>query len=309
MRLNVWTAYRLALRTKTGGDGSLRNLASWTLRHIHQPSRLSWLLTPIDFLRYREFDFALRAISKIAPPKRVLDLSSPKLLPLTLGHCFENAQVLSTDVLSRECEWTTRKAVDLGLTNITTQVEDARRLSFPDASFDLITSISVFEHIAPEIDGDLPAIAELARVLAPGGTAILTVPCAKKYMADYVRGDVYERTAVNGPTFFQRFYTRDMLHKRFAGLPDVSVESIQFVEERFWSDHPRQRVAHWVNCSLRQNRIFGPTFPLLSHLFLSPPRPWEFCGKPYIACIVLRKPKSVAQTKGDQRDAVYSQAA
>lgn len=44
---------------------------------------------------------------------------------------------------------------------------DARRLDFPDCSFDLVYSSSTFEHI----DGVDEAAAEVARVLRPGGTA------------------------------------------------------------------------------------------------------------------------------------------
>jgi ubiquinone/menaquinone biosynthesis C-methylase UbiE len=51
----------------------------------------------------------------------------------------------------------------------------------------------VFEHIAPEQDGEIPAVKELARVLAPHGIAILTVPFSKKYFAEYRTGRVYER--------------------------------------------------------------------------------------------------------------------
>jgi SAM-dependent methyltransferase len=44
---------------------------------------------------------------------------------------------------------------------------DARRLAFPDGSFDVVYSSSVFEHI----DGVEAAVSEVARVLRPGGTA------------------------------------------------------------------------------------------------------------------------------------------
>lgn len=48
--------------------------------------------------------------------------------------------------------------------------EDARKMRFPAGSFDLITCVSVLEHIPSwEI-----AVEEICRVLAPGGTVILT---------------------------------------------------------------------------------------------------------------------------------------
>jgi SAM-dependent methyltransferase len=48
---------------------------------------------------------------------------------------------------------------------------DARRLGFRDASFDLVYSSAVFEHI----DGVEEAASEIARVLKPGGTAWIGV--------------------------------------------------------------------------------------------------------------------------------------
>lgn len=294
--MNVWTAYHVGVRTKTGGDGSLHDVVRWAMRHWRQPERLSWLMTPIDFLRYREFDFALRTVGAIkSAPRRILDLSSPKLLPLTLADQFPDAQVLSTDVLQREVDWVTGKASLLRLGNLQGQTEDARGLSFADDSFDLITSISVFEHIAPEADGDYPAIYELSRVLAPGGTAIITVPCSRTYLADYQSADVYERPSDGRPIFFQRFYTPRMLHERFVLASGLELARLNYVEEQYFFSDPKKRVAHWVNCSPAQNRVFGPLFPLLSHIFLSPPRPLEKCRKPYIACIVLKKPLPQAE--------------
>ena len=286
-RLNVWSAYRVGMRTKTGGDGSLKSVIKQVAK---QPKRLSWTLSPIDFLRYREFDFALRAIQAGPSPRAMLDLSSPKLLPLTLACEYPKARVVATDILEREVNWVSNKAAQLRLNNVHAHVEDARQLTFADSSFDLITSISVFEHIAPEIDGDLPAISELSRVLAPGGRAIITVPFAKKYLADYQNGDVYERTGSTEPIFFQRFYDEPLLRRNFVEHSGLNPISISFVAERGYSDDPRKRIAHWINCSPRQNALFAPMFPLLSHLFLSPPRPLNRCRKPYIACLVLEKP-------------------
>ncbi|HRK32598.1 MAG TPA: class I SAM-dependent methyltransferase [Tepidisphaeraceae bacterium] len=287
-RLSVWSAYQLGLLAKTGGD---RNLVGWIARHLHQPSKLAWLLSPIDFLRYRELGFALEAIAKLPrPPQRVLDLSSPKLLPLTLAHALPSASVLSTDLLAHEVNWSRGKAVALGLSNLQARQEDARCLSFDSDCFDLVTSISVFEHIAPEADGDAPAIAELARVLAPGGTAVITVPCSRTYHADYIKADVYERQAGSEPLFFQRFYTPQMLHERFVRSSGLTLKRLDYIEERCFSSDPKQRVAHWINCSTLQNRVFGPMYPMLSKVFLSEPRPLARCRKPYVACLQLVKP-------------------
>lgn len=51
--------------------------------------------------------------------------------------------------------------------------EDLRSLSFPDATFDLLVTQDVLEHV-PEPDR---AFAEVCRVLKPGGKHLFTVPC------------------------------------------------------------------------------------------------------------------------------------
>ncbi|MFC4910687.1 class I SAM-dependent methyltransferase [Actinomadura gamaensis] len=50
---------------------------------------------------------------------------------------------------------------------------DACDLPFPDASFDFAMALDVLEHI----EDDAGAARELARVVRPGGAALVTVPC------------------------------------------------------------------------------------------------------------------------------------
>jgi len=50
--------------------------------------------------------------------------------------------------------------------------QDIQRLTFPDASFDLVTSNQVFEHVADDRAG----YRETYRVLRPGGAMIFSVP-------------------------------------------------------------------------------------------------------------------------------------
>ncbi|MEV0581656.1 class I SAM-dependent methyltransferase [Nonomuraea sp. NPDC050310] len=50
---------------------------------------------------------------------------------------------------------------------------DARKLPFEDGEADLVTAFDVLEHI----EEDDRVAAEIARVLRPGGTALIAVPC------------------------------------------------------------------------------------------------------------------------------------
>jgi SAM-dependent methyltransferase len=55
------------------------------------------------------------------------------------------------------------------------KVEDATRLTFADATFDLAVSYSTIEHI-PGTDARRKALSEMARVVRPGGHVAVTVP-------------------------------------------------------------------------------------------------------------------------------------
>jgi SAM-dependent methyltransferase len=52
------------------------------------------------------------------------------------------------------------------------QCQDVQQLTYPDATFDLVTSTEVFEHV-PD---DRRAFTEVHRVLRPGGHLVFTVP-------------------------------------------------------------------------------------------------------------------------------------
>jgi SAM-dependent methyltransferase len=57
-----------------------------------------------------------------------------------------------------------------GLDQVT--LSELERLPFPDRTFDVVTAMDVLEHV----DDDLAALAELRRVLKPGGVLLATVP-------------------------------------------------------------------------------------------------------------------------------------
>src|SRR6476646_171574 len=62
--------------------------------------------------------------------------------------------------------------------------EDARKLSFPDASFDVVLS-NLCIHNIPDAEGRAQACREVARVLKPGGVALIS---------DFINTGSYEKT-------------------------------------------------------------------------------------------------------------------
>ena len=193
----VAVAARLALR---GGR---------TLRL--QAGRLA--IYPMDSTRYFEFDWAWSALMRLGRVNAYLDVSSPRLFPL----CFARRSHVQRAVLlnpdAADMETTEAWASALGLAAkcrfLRQPVDD---IDARDGSFDAITSISVFEHIADE----RRALAALRRLLKPGGTALLTLPCAATAYDQYRDYDEYGLAApdAEGRYFFQRFYDTASLRER-----------------------------------------------------------------------------------------------
>ena len=87
---------------------------------------------------------------------------------------------------------------------------DALHLPFPDATFDRVICSEVLEHI-PD---DVAAMAELARVLRPGGTMAVTVPRFGPELINWALSDEYH----NVPGGHIRIYRRLVLCERLRSV-------------------------------------------------------------------------------------------
>lgn len=204
------------------------------------------VVNPLSYPRFMEYELALGQLGPLRGC-RVLDVGSPKL-PVLLIARHEPCELYATDLRDYFIGPTAHFLTRIGLgsrlgRDIHLEVQDARQLSYPDAFFDRVFSISVLEHIPDE--GDARAMRDIARVLRPGGVLTLTVPFdAAGYREEYVRGDVYERQGTDGPTFYQRHYDAASLQARLvepSGL--VLAQTTFFGEpgvpfERYWNRIP-----------------------------------------------------------------------
>ncbi len=94
---------------------------------------------------------------------------------------------------------------------------DALGLPFGDGAFDRVIASEVLEHIP----ADVVAMAELARVLRPGGTMAVTVPRCGPEAVNWLLSDAYHDT----PGGHVRIYRRSRLRDRLASVGLVATGS------------------------------------------------------------------------------------
>lgn len=188
---------------------------SWALREARNgwPGRragLQRLLVPLDPWRFYE----MGRVAEEPFAGDQLDVSSPKLLP-SLLQAEGQGRWVSVDLHRPELSaW---RHVDPSLD---LRVQDARALEFPDESFDGCLCISVIEHIAD--DGDARAMAEMWRVLRPGGVLHLTTNVGAVAGATHIGDRRYgeaSSTTEDGRVFFERRYTAESIDSRLLGRP------------------------------------------------------------------------------------------
>ena len=192
---------RLGARLLLRGRGNV----SWNITYM-------LLSSPMDSTRYFEFDFLWNTLAGV-PISRYLDVSSPRLFPLMLAL---HRPGINVDLLNPDIKDLTFTA---DLVNACSIGERCRlhghlvtEAPFSPGTFDVITSISVIEHIPEDTD----ALQTMWRMVKPGGRLLLTAPCAAEGSEQYVDRSEYGILEPDGDgyTFWQRFYDEEMLRNR-----------------------------------------------------------------------------------------------
>ena len=109
---------------------------------------------------------------------------------------------------------------------------DALRLPFPDGAFDKVICAEVLEHLAD----DSSAMAELARVLRPGGLLAISVPRYGPELVNWALSERYHSV----PGGHLRIYRRSQLLERLedAGLELVASHHAHALHSPYW----------WLRC-------------------------------------------------------------
>lgn len=237
----------MAIREPLGLVAFATRLGILSLRRGHYGPGLKRLLYPVGYWRYPVLQYVI-SLLKDRRELTVLDVGSPKILALWLA-LEANHLVYATDLQDPAIltVWDLyyrdfvagHGAAARG--EYRTEFQDARRLSYADGAFDVVYAISVIEHIPG--DGDSEAMREMARVLKPGGLAIVEVPYAVSARDDFLNSDVYDRKYTGTPVFYERHYDERGLLTRLVRPSGLKVihrrtlgERIPF--ERYWSRIP-----------------------------------------------------------------------
>lgn len=129
------------------------------------------------------------------------------------------------------------EAGEIGSTDaMATTQGDGVFLPFPDGTFDRIIAAEVLEHI-PDDEG---AIAELHRVLKPGGTIAVTIPSWLPERICWALSDEYHAPHVPGGHV--RIYTENELRRklRAAGLKPGDAHHAHSLHSPYW----------WLRCAI-----------------------------------------------------------
>lgn len=170
------------------------------------------LVAPLDSVRYFEFDFMWNAVKRIRI-QSYLDVSSPRMLPLMIT---DREKSLVADLINpdkKDLPATISLAKSFGVADRcrfhSSLIEEA---PLQLESFDLITSMSVIEHI-PD---DKVAIQKMWDLLKPGGVLLISIPCAAKASEEYTNLNDYELidTDESGFVFWQRYYDEALIQQR-----------------------------------------------------------------------------------------------
>ncbi len=188
-----------------------------------------FLFMPMESTRYFELEFVLDSVKDLRP-QRYLDVSSPRLVPLCVVDQMHPpcADLLNPD--KNDLSTTAKVIRAAGLEHLchmhSALISDAE---FAPGTFDLITSVSVLEHI-PD---DEAALRSLWDLLRPGGRLVLTLPCMAKASDQYVDKDywgILPKTD-DGYTFFQRLYDQRALERKLYSVVGRPAHMIVYGEK------------------------------------------------------------------------------
>lgn len=178
--------------------------------------------TPIDRHYIYHPAWAAQVLAQIKPQKHV-DISS------TLHFSTMLAAFIPT-------EFYDYRPADIELDNYYSAKADLTNLFFEDNSVQSLSCMHTIEHIGLgrygdpiDYDGDLKAMRELSRVLAPGGNLLFVTPVGAKDIIHFNAHRIYTATSIS--TYFKQFglHLKEFTYiaQKSGGLRVEQVENVQ----------------------------------------------------------------------------------
>jgi SAM-dependent methyltransferase len=185
----------------------------------------------MDSTRYFEFHEVFNSLSKFSFYS-YLDVSSPRIIPFMLMKKNKSvvAKIINPD--NQDLRETERLADALNLTDRCVLINSTiERANYAVKSFDLITCISVLEHIP----SDREAVDVMWSLLRPGGRLILTLPCMAQPLEQYISHNHYGvlPSGSDGYTFWQRYYDEERLNSIIFSITGSPVRMVIYGERRY----------------------------------------------------------------------------
>lgn len=212
---------------------------------------LSLAATPVNIVRYFEFDFVARHLPAPTDGSRWLDVSSPRLFSMWASRTFPQASVRFANPDPADANATKYLASCAGIDRLSIDGAEVAALR-GSGPYQAIWSISVIEHI----DGaytDADAMRWLYNELAPGGRLLVTLPVDRVYREDFRPVDHYngvQHVNEKGEIFFARFYDLAHLQRRVLDAMPKPPDAIEF-----WGEKVAGRYAayekRWIRDGLR----------------------------------------------------------
>ena len=163
-------------------------------------------------------------------------------------------------------------------------VGDAYRLPFPDGAFDVVVISEVLEHL----HDDRGAIAELDRVLRPGGTLAVTVPRWWPERICWALSDAYHQVEGGHIRIYRRRQLLDRLRER--SLRPRATHHAHALHSPYWwlkclfgPDNDRAAIPRWYHKLLVYDIMRGPWWTRRTERLLNP-----LLGKSFV--VYLTKP-------------------
>lgn len=160
--------------------------------------------------------FATRAAEILPPGALVLDVGTgPARIPILVAELRPDVRLTAVDLAGEMLRVARRNVAEAGLPGrIRIEKGDAKRLLFPDASFDAVLCNTIVHHIPDPV----PFFREVGRVLGARGGALLIRDLLRPENGERLEWIV--RTYAGSETPYQQKLFRDSLHASFT-LPEV----------------------------------------------------------------------------------------